>query len=95
MATVALATTHQAHEPEADLVVSDLSALSALVTGRGVRISVRSRGLSTAVRMPDSGSRSPLFVCFTDRMTTTSCRTLATEATMTPGARCMCRMCAF
>jgi sugar-phosphatase len=42
MTTVALATTHQAHELDADLVVSDLSALSALVTARGVEISVRS-----------------------------------------------------
>ncbi|MEV0172329.1 HAD family hydrolase [Streptomyces sp. NPDC050803] len=41
MTTVALATTHQAHELDADLVVKDLSALSALVTGRGVEISVR------------------------------------------------------
>ncbi|MGW0913565.1 HAD family hydrolase [Streptomyces sp. NPDC002784] len=42
MTTVALATTHQAHELDADLVVTDLSALSALVTARGVEISVRS-----------------------------------------------------
>ncbi|MFJ1973568.1 HAD family hydrolase [Streptomyces sp. NPDC087903] len=41
MTTVALATTHQAHELLADLVVTDLSALSALVTGTGVEISVR------------------------------------------------------
>ncbi|MEU9737329.1 HAD family hydrolase [Streptomyces sp. NPDC048002] len=42
MTTVALATTHRAHELDADLVVNDLSALSALVTDRGVEISVRS-----------------------------------------------------
>ncbi|WP_262058618.1 HAD family hydrolase [Streptomyces sp. STR69] len=41
MITVALATTHQAHELDADLVVSDLSALSALVSDGGVEISVR------------------------------------------------------
>ncbi|MDH6630220.1 sugar-phosphatase [Streptomyces sp. LBL] len=41
MTTVALTTTHQAHELTADLVVKDLSALSALVTDRGVEISLR------------------------------------------------------
>ncbi|XUL86946.1 HAD family hydrolase [Streptomyces galilaeus] len=41
MITVALATTHEAHELDADLVVSDLSALSALVGDGGVEISVR------------------------------------------------------
>jgi sugar-phosphatase len=40
MTTVALATTHRADELEADLVVRDLSALSALVTD-GEEISVR------------------------------------------------------
>ncbi|MGW2426266.1 HAD family hydrolase [Streptomyces sp. NPDC001709] len=40
MTTVALTTTHRAEELEADLVVKDLSALSALVTGEGVEISV-------------------------------------------------------
>lgn len=41
MTTVALATTHQSHELDADLVVENLSALSALVTAYGVEISVR------------------------------------------------------
>ncbi|MGW3290093.1 HAD family hydrolase [Streptomyces sp. NPDC001002] len=41
MTTVALTTTHQAHELAADLVVNDLSALSALVGAGGVEISVR------------------------------------------------------
>ncbi len=41
MATVALTTTHQAHELHADLVVENLSALSALVTERGVEVSLR------------------------------------------------------
>ncbi|MEQ8142259.1 HAD family hydrolase [Streptomyces sp. OP7] len=41
MTTVALATTHRAGELTADLVVDDLSALSALVTDAGVEISVR------------------------------------------------------
>ncbi|MCK1821343.1 HAD-IA family hydrolase [Streptomyces sp. XM83C] len=41
MTTVALATTHPAHELDADLVVDDLSALSALVTVTGVEISLR------------------------------------------------------
>ncbi|MFE5405062.1 HAD family hydrolase [Streptomyces sp. NPDC056580] len=41
MTTVALATTHRAAELRADLVVEDLSALSALATDRGVEISVR------------------------------------------------------
>ncbi|MGJ5750281.1 sugar-phosphatase [Streptomyces puniciscabiei] len=41
MTTVALATTHRADELDADLVVEDLSALSALVTDGGVEISVR------------------------------------------------------
>ncbi|MGY6020991.1 HAD family hydrolase [Streptomyces spinosirectus] len=41
MTTVALTTTHQAHELDADLVVEDLSALSALVADGGVEISVR------------------------------------------------------
>ncbi|MFI0811617.1 HAD family hydrolase [Streptomyces echinatus] len=41
MTTVALATTHEAAELDADLVVRDLSALSALVTDGGVEIAVR------------------------------------------------------
>ncbi|MET8807762.1 HAD family hydrolase [Streptomyces sp. NPDC004546] len=41
MTTVALATTHRAEELDADLVVKDLSALSALVTDGGVEISAR------------------------------------------------------
>ncbi|MFJ3671765.1 HAD-IA family hydrolase [Streptomyces sp. NPDC090106] len=41
MTTVALATTHEAHELDADLVVKDLSALSALVTDGTVEVSVR------------------------------------------------------
>ncbi|AYN42277.1 HAD family hydrolase [Streptomyces dangxiongensis] len=41
MTTVALATTHPAHELDADLVVTDLSALSALVTADTVEITVR------------------------------------------------------
>ncbi|MFD5538876.1 HAD family hydrolase [Streptomyces sp. NPDC127079] len=41
MTTVALTTTHQPHELVADLVVKDLSALSALVTDRGVEIAAR------------------------------------------------------
>ncbi|MFI6437981.1 HAD family hydrolase [Streptomyces sp. NPDC050759] len=41
MTTVALTTTHRAHELDADLVVEDLSALSALVTDGNVEISVR------------------------------------------------------
>ncbi|WP_330341115.1 HAD family hydrolase [Streptomyces sp. NBC_00557] len=41
MTTVALATTHRAEELHADLVVENLSALSALVTDEGVEVSVR------------------------------------------------------
>jgi sugar-phosphatase len=41
MTTVALTTTHQAHELQADLVVENLSALSALVTEQGVEIFLR------------------------------------------------------
>ncbi|MER7687900.1 HAD family hydrolase [Streptomyces sp. NPDC097610] len=41
MTTVALATTHEASELDADLVVKDLSALSALVIDGGVEISTR------------------------------------------------------
>jgi sugar-phosphatase len=41
MATVALTTTHQAHELHADLVIENLSALSALVTEQGVEVSLR------------------------------------------------------
>jgi sugar-phosphatase len=41
MTTVALTTTHQAHELTADLVVDDLSALSVLVTDAGMEISGR------------------------------------------------------
>ncbi|MER7712775.1 HAD family hydrolase [Streptomyces werraensis] len=41
MTTVALATTHRAEELTADLVVRDLSALSALVTDAGIDIGVR------------------------------------------------------
>ncbi|MGY0066242.1 HAD family hydrolase [Streptomyces sp. QTS137] len=41
MTTVALTTTHQAHELTADLVVGDLSALSVLVTDTGVEIVAR------------------------------------------------------
>ncbi|MGC0209723.1 HAD-IA family hydrolase [Streptomyces levis] len=42
MTTVALTTTHRADELHADLVVKDLSALSALVTEQGVEIAPRS-----------------------------------------------------
>ena len=41
MTTVALTTTHQAHELDADHVVKDLSALSALVGDGAVEISAR------------------------------------------------------
>ncbi|MET8943740.1 HAD family hydrolase [Streptomyces sp. NPDC004542] len=41
MTTVALTTTHRAHELVADVVVENLSALSAQVTDGGVRISMR------------------------------------------------------
>ncbi|MET7322665.1 HAD family hydrolase [Streptomyces sp. NPDC005549] len=41
MRTVALATTHRAGELDADLVVTDLSALSPLVTDAGIEITVR------------------------------------------------------
>ncbi|MGQ5579074.1 HAD family hydrolase [Streptomyces sp. ECR3.8] len=41
MTTVALATTHRAEELTADLVVKDLSALSALVTDAGIEIAAR------------------------------------------------------
>ncbi|MDH3036996.1 HAD family hydrolase [Streptomyces sp. TRM75561] len=41
MTTVALATTHRAEELTADLVVKDLSALSALVTEAGIEIAAR------------------------------------------------------
>ncbi|MBB6416402.1 HAD-IA family hydrolase [Streptomyces sp. AK010] len=41
MTTVALTTTHQVHELHADLIVENLSALSALVTEQGVEISPR------------------------------------------------------
>ncbi|MEU5252177.1 HAD-IA family hydrolase [Streptomyces longwoodensis] len=41
MTTVALATTHRAEQLDADLVVSDLSALSVQVTAGGIEISVR------------------------------------------------------
>ncbi|WP_399938392.1 HAD family hydrolase [Streptomyces sp. BBFR25] len=41
MRTVALATTHRADQLDADLVVTDLSALSVLVTDAGIEIVVR------------------------------------------------------
>ncbi|MFI1759136.1 HAD family hydrolase [Streptomyces sp. NPDC020571] len=41
MRTVALATTHRTDELDADLVVTDLSALSPLVTDAGIEITVR------------------------------------------------------
>ncbi|GGT19186.1 HAD family hydrolase [Streptomyces chromofuscus] len=41
MTTVALTTTHPAHELTADLVVEDLSAVSVLVTADGVELSAR------------------------------------------------------
>ncbi|MGW6009622.1 HAD family hydrolase [Streptomyces sp. NPDC055210] len=41
MTTVALTTTHRADELTADVVVGDLSAVSALVTDEGVELSVR------------------------------------------------------
>ncbi|MFD0307853.1 HAD family hydrolase [Streptomyces sp. NPDC059517] len=41
MTTVALTTTHRADELTADVVVEDLSAVSALVTDEGVELSVR------------------------------------------------------
>ncbi len=54
MTTVALATTHQAAELRADLVVGDLSALSALATGEGVEISVRGRAGPRRCPQPSS-----------------------------------------
>jgi hypothetical protein len=47
------------------------------------------------VRYPDIVDRGSDISALLGLMTTTSSRTLATEAMMTPGARCMCRMCAF
>ena len=55
MTTVALTTTHRAEELDADLVVKDLSALSALVTDGGVEISVRHGEVSAAGQHADSG----------------------------------------
>lgn len=54
-ATVASATTHQADEPAAGLVVEDLSALPVPVTDAGTETSARDRATSTAVRYSDSG----------------------------------------
>lgn len=94
VATVASATAHQAQELDADRVVEDLSALSVLVTDAGVENSVLAEpcpplsAIRTRVAAP--GPRSALLLS----MTTTSSSILATEATTTPGARCMCRMCA-
>ncbi|MEV5565709.1 hypothetical protein AB0L54_22775, partial [Streptomyces sp. NPDC052196] len=45
--------------------------------------------------VPDPHGSPERYVCFTWAMTTTSYRSPATEAILTPGARCMCRMRAF
>ncbi|CAH9417276.1 hypothetical protein SGL43_04315 [Streptomyces globisporus] len=50
---------------------------------------------SSAVRYADSRDHGDLTSVLLGPMTTTSSRTLATEAISTPGARCMCRMRAF
>ncbi len=57
MIAVALATTHQAHEPGAGLMAEGLPALSALVTGGGVVISGHRMRMSAAVHDADSAGR--------------------------------------
>lgn len=98
---MALATTHDRSEPTADVVVGDLTAVSVQVRGGELEIDVTVRARPTALDQPRKVG--PIFgqwalarfcVCFTGDMTTTSSRTLATEAITTPGARCLCRMCA-
>ena len=98
-AAVASAPACRAREPGAGLVVRGPSAESALVTDGGTEISAPGSGAPESVHgCPEYGQRclgqdrtSALLML----MTTTSSRTRATEATLTPGARCMCRMCAF
>ncbi|MFI0715743.1 hypothetical protein ACH4SK_35005 [Streptomyces inhibens] len=86
-----------AEEWSADALVSDLPAVSAQATGGTVEITLAARGgvhgSGGQVRYPDTFDRPVLLSGLLAAMTTTSYRTPATEAKMTPGARCMCRMC--
>ncbi|MFC9607364.1 hypothetical protein ACFTTN_28410 [Streptomyces niveus] len=98
---MALATTHDRSELTADTVAADLAAISVQVRDAELEIDVAVRALrhfadrarkAYPVFGQPTGAR--ICVCFTCAMTTTSSRTLATEAITTPGARCLCRMCA-
>ncbi|MFD6994057.1 hypothetical protein [Streptomyces sp. NPDC059943] len=96
-----MATAHDLSEPTADAADGDLDGISVQVTGAELEIDVAVRARR---RTSDKARKAyPVFgqlagarirVCFTCDMTTTSSRTLATEAITTPGARCLCRMCA-
>lgn len=99
--TVALATTHDRSAPTADDGLGALSAVSMQVRDVELEIgaTVRARrrtanGARKAYPLFGQPAGTPISVCFTGDMTTTSSRTLATEAITTPGARCLCRMCA-
>ncbi|WP_342354183.1 hypothetical protein [Streptomyces inhibens] len=86
-----------AEEMSADVLVSDLPAVSAQATDGTIEITTAEcggvHGLVGQVRYPDTFDRPALLSGLLAAMTTTSYRTPATEAKMTPGARCMCRMC--
>ncbi len=95
--TVALATAHRAEAPHRGVVVTLLPPASAQATGGSVE-STRPpggavHGMVRRVRHPDWLDGAVPLSGLLAAMTTTSNRTPATEAYLTPGARCMCRMC--
>ncbi|OKK15232.1 hypothetical protein AMK16_28830 [Streptomyces sp. CB00455] len=102
VAAVASTTAHAFAEPDADGPARDPSVLSGQVGPEdpalgtvGPHRLVLSGMWPLSVRYSDIVDRCRDTSALLGPMTTTSSRTLATEATMTPGARCMCRMRAF
>lgn len=95
--TVALATAHRAEVLHRGAVVTLLPAASAQATGgpvEGTRAPGGAvHGMVRHVRHPDWLDGAVPLSGLLAAMTTTSNRTPATEAYLTPGARCMCRMC--
>lgn len=94
---VALATAHRAEVPHRGAVVTTLPAASVQARGGSVEIARASggavHGLVRRVRYSDWLDCVVPLSGLLAAMTTTSNRTPATEAYLTPGARCMCRMC--
>ncbi len=95
--TVALATAHRADVLPQGAATTLLPAASVQATGGSVEI-IRApcgavHGLVRRVRYSDWLDCAVPLSGLLAAMTTTSNRTPATEAYLTPGARCMCRMC--